>query len=182
MPTGERIKLLDFGIAKLGGDGLHAALTQTGTVMGTPTYMAPEQCRGAGEVDRRADLYALGCILYELLCGRPPFVAEGAGRPHGAPPVLSTGVAAAARSGIPPPLEALILSLLQKDPAHRPPTALALADAIDRLGAASAGAGAAPTQPAGSSLVPISPPVTTLTGAAATYGPPALRRPAAGRS
>src|SRR5207248_990205 len=73
MPSGERIKLLDFGIAKLAGDtGINAQKTRTGAVMGTPTYMAPEQCRGVG-VDHCADLYALGCILFEMLCGRPPF-------------------------------------------------------------------------------------------------------------
>jgi serine/threonine-protein kinase len=77
---GERVKLLDFGIAKLTGDE-HAATskTQTGAIMGTPLYMSPEQCRGAGEVDHRSDIYALGCMLYHLLVGRPPFVGVGLG-------------------------------------------------------------------------------------------------------
>jgi serine/threonine-protein kinase len=84
VPGGERPKLLDFGIAKLGeGPGgagtTNVRATRTGMVLGTPTYMAPEQCRGAGTVDARADLYAIGCIFYEMLAGRPPFVAEGAG-------------------------------------------------------------------------------------------------------
>jgi serine/threonine protein kinase len=77
---GERTKVLDFGIAKLASDPSgQPSMTRTGMVMGTPAYMAPEQCKGAGNVDQRSDLYALGCILFELVCGRPPFVAEGAG-------------------------------------------------------------------------------------------------------
>ncbi|HEX6275982.1 MAG TPA: response regulator [Polyangiaceae bacterium] len=69
------VKLLDFGIAKMVGAGLDAKLTQTGTVMGTPAYMSPEQARGA-EADPRSDLYAVGCLMYEALCGRPPYVGE----------------------------------------------------------------------------------------------------------
>nr|MBA3539155.1 serine/threonine protein kinase [Deltaproteobacteria bacterium] len=68
-PLGERCKLLDFGIAKLTDIGLAGSATKTGAVMGTPTYMSPEQCKGIGNVDHRADLYSLGCILYELVTG-----------------------------------------------------------------------------------------------------------------
>ncbi|HUQ07419.1 MAG TPA: serine/threonine-protein kinase [Kofleriaceae bacterium] len=77
--SGERVRLLDFGIAKLTGDERATSKTQTGAIMGTPLYMSPEQCRGAGEVDHRSDIYALGCMLYHLLVGRPPFVGEGLG-------------------------------------------------------------------------------------------------------
>jgi non-specific serine/threonine protein kinase len=67
-------KVADFGIAKLATAGVEA-LTRTGAIMGTGAYMSPEQCRGE-PLDARSDVYALGCILYELLTGRPPFRAE----------------------------------------------------------------------------------------------------------
>jgi serine/threonine protein kinase len=76
MPGGERVKVLDFGLAKLTEDQGASLDTQAGIVLGTPTYMSPEQCDGDGNIDHRADQYALGCILYELLCGRPPFASD----------------------------------------------------------------------------------------------------------
>lgn len=77
----ERVKVLDFGIAKLRGDVRGGAVrTQTGAIMGTPQYMSPEQCRGFSDaIDHRTDIYALGIILYEMLCGQAPFVSEGLG-------------------------------------------------------------------------------------------------------
>jgi len=70
-------KVLDFGIAKLAERG-SATHTRTGAVLGTPAYMSPEQCRGGSKVvDGRSDVYSLGCILYEMLCGEPPFVRDG---------------------------------------------------------------------------------------------------------
>ena len=68
------VKVLDFGIAKLRSDVASTlAQTQVGMVMGTPQYMSPEQCRDVSTVDQRADIYSLGVILYEMVCGRPPF-------------------------------------------------------------------------------------------------------------
>jgi hypothetical protein len=124
LPAGERVKILDFGIAKLilpGSSGSKGA-TSTGMLIGTPLYMAPEQCRGAGLVDHRADVYSAGCILYEMLAGRPPFNYEGVGEIlaahlHQAPTPLHE-----IDPSIPEPLEAIVMTALQKDPAARQQT------------------------------------------------------------
>jgi len=81
VPNGERVKVLDFGIAKLRDDMRGSSMkTRTGAIMGTASYMSPEQCQGLIEkIDSRTDVYALGIILYEMLCGAPPFVSEGFG-------------------------------------------------------------------------------------------------------
>jgi serine/threonine-protein kinase len=81
-PGGERVKVLDFGIAKLRPDwgGSDSPKTRTGVIFGTPAYMSPEQCRGLNdEVDGSTDVYALGCILFEMLCGRAPYISQGWG-------------------------------------------------------------------------------------------------------
>ncbi|HVZ70878.1 MAG TPA: protein kinase [Polyangia bacterium] len=130
--TREGIKVLDFGIAKLthvdpGGMSLK---TRSGFVVGTPRYMAPEQCRGARDIDQRADVYALGVILFELVCGRRPFVSDGHGElihMHvSTPPPRPRKVNAA----IPAPLEGVILNALEKDPRMRVPTMDALREAL----------------------------------------------------
>ncbi|HEU4727228.1 MAG TPA: serine/threonine-protein kinase, partial [Kofleriaceae bacterium] len=116
---GERTKVLDFGIAKLTNDQPgQGSMTRTGMVMGTPAYMAPEQCKGAGHVDQRSDLYALGCILFELVCGRPPFVAEGAGEVM-AHHICTPAPAPSSIAPVTPLLEHIILRALAKEPAHR---------------------------------------------------------------
>jgi serine/threonine-protein kinase len=116
---GERTKILDFGIAKLASEQPGAAsMTRTGMVMGTPAYMAPEQCKGAGNVDQRSDLYSLGCILFEAVCGRPPFVAEGAGEVL-AHHIFTPPPPPSSFAPVSPPLEHIILRALAKDPAQR---------------------------------------------------------------
>jgi serine/threonine-protein kinase len=133
---GERAKILDFGIAKLGGD-LAGVRTGTAAVMGTPRYMSPEQCRGAGGVDQRSDVYSLGCVLFTLLVGHPPFGGEGSGdliamHLRELPPVPSS-----LRPGLPPEVDQLVLRCLAKDPAQRFDDGGALAAAIASVLAAS---------------------------------------------
>ena len=130
----ERLKVLDFGIAKLLGEKDQGHnLTQTGMIMGTPAYMSPEQCRGAGRVDHRTDIYALGCVLFHLLTGRPPFVASTPGdlialHLTAAPPVPST-----VTPGISPELDALVLHCLAKNVDERIQTMSELVARIDAL-------------------------------------------------
>jgi serine/threonine-protein kinase len=127
---GERVKVLDFGIAKLSGEG-QAEMTRTGMVMGSPGYMAPEQCRSIRMADARSDIYPLGCILYEMACGRAPFVGENPmeivsahlqvmpPHPHNLAPDL------------PYELSALIAKMLSKHPDARPQTMTAVGHALD---------------------------------------------------
>ncbi len=125
-PTGERAKILDFGIAKLTDTGMLAGpahMTKTGSVMGTPTYMSPEQCRGNGQLDERSDLYSLGCIFYEMLAGRPPFDNMAAGELIGAHLFIEPVPPRQTAPEISADANALIMELLAKDPAKRPQSA-----------------------------------------------------------
>jgi serine/threonine-protein kinase len=135
-PGAIRVKILDFGIAKLVGDQLAARpkpKTRGGTILGTPAYMAPEQCRGGVELDARADLYAVGCILFEMLTGRPPFVGGGDGEImamhiYEPPPRLSNLVA-----DLPVELDALLAKLLTKVPDDRIPSAAYALAVLERV-------------------------------------------------
>jgi eukaryotic-like serine/threonine-protein kinase len=129
---GERVKLLDFGIAKLVGDSGHQCQTRTGMVFGTPGYMAPEQCRGVA-IDQRADLYALGCVLFDLCTGRPPFEGEGAGDVLAAHIHLPVPAMTSLVPGIPAEIEGLARRLLAKQPQDRVQTAEEVIEAIDAM-------------------------------------------------
>ena len=116
-----RTRVFDFGIARV--DGL-SALTQVSTVIGTPAYVSPEQAAG-GEAGPGSDLYAVGCVLTEMLTGSPPFAAETPvavlyRHIHDPAPAPS-----ASRPDVTPDLDRVVLHLLAKDPADRPPGAAA---------------------------------------------------------
>jgi len=132
-PTGDRPKVLDFGIAKLTDIGLAGTATKTGAVMGTPTYMSPEQCKGTGDVDHRADLYSLGCIFYELIVGRPPFTKLGAGELIGAHIYAQPDKPSKYNPNISNDSEQLIMALLDKRPEKRPQTAKELGQRLQQL-------------------------------------------------
>lgn len=114
-PGRERTKLLDLGIAKL--VEASAGATQTG-IQGTPLYMAPESCLG-GQIGEKVDVYSLGCVLYEMLCGRPPYLEDGGNvllkHVHQRPVAPHRRVPELARA-----LSAFVLELLARDPAQRP--------------------------------------------------------------
>jgi serine/threonine protein kinase len=125
------VKLLDFGIAKLAKADHRIEQTKSGVMVGTPQYIAPEQAKGHA-VDARADIYALGGIAFEMLTGRPPFLADNAmemvAKHLMEAPVKPSSVV----PGIPPEIDSLVVAMLAKEPNRRP----ALSDIamiIDRL-------------------------------------------------
>lgn len=119
---GERTKILDFGIAKLlaGGDDANRPKTRSGSMLGTPMYMAPEQCGAPGSIGPHTDVYALGAVLFEMLSGQPPFRAEEAMQLIGqhlfsAPPLLRSIIPEADLA-----LDELLQRMLAKTPEVRP--------------------------------------------------------------
>jgi serine/threonine protein kinase len=138
---GDRVKLIDFGLARILDDDLR--LTGTGYVVGTPSYMAPEQANG-DEVDHRSDLFSLGCVLYRTGTGVQPFPGQ-----------FAVDVVAAVRTvdpkppreldpTLPPSFSDLVMALLSKDPAGRPQSALAVRDTLREMRTAVAGKPAPP--------------------------------------
>ncbi|MER6158855.1 protein kinase [Streptomyces sp. NPDC001868] len=134
-PDDSVVKVLDFGIARvLDGTGAQSALTVTGSLVGTPAYMSPEQARGDAHVDWRTDLYSLGCVLHELVTGRLPFEAQAWHvlllKHMNEPPVPPSRL----RAGLPSGWDELILDLLAKDAQARPGSAGEVRDRLAALG------------------------------------------------
>ncbi len=131
-PGEVHVRLLDFGVAKLTGElGSGDLRTKTGALLGTPHYMSPEQCDGEREIDHRSDLYALGCVMFQMIAGRLPFEG-GLGAVigmhlHVPPPSLHAEAPA-----VPSEIDAIVGRLLAKDPAARFASAAQLIEAIDR--------------------------------------------------
>ena len=133
--SGDAAVVTDFGIAKaLAASKIQApggTLTQVGTSIGTPAYMAPEQAAGDPATDHRADLYALGCIAYELLAGAPPFADRTPHQLFAAHMTEVPAPLAATRPDVPHLLAQLVARCLEKDPDARPQTARAVLTALD---------------------------------------------------
>ncbi len=126
--TGDQVLVADFGVARAVSE-VAEKLTATGMVVGTPTYMSPEQASGERGIDGRTDIFALGCVLYELLAGEPPFsgpnpqatlIRRFQGPPRPLRPMVQ----------VPEHVEAAILRSLARDPAERFATAAEFADAL----------------------------------------------------
>ena len=187
---GERAKILDFGIAKLSADEPGMMKTRTGMVMGTPVYMSPEQCRGAGEVDHRSDIYSIGCVMMTMLTGRPPFQGQGSGDLIAAHLREPAPYAASRVTGLPPVIDHILQRCLQKAPGDRFGSMMELVEAIGHAeqqlyysmaaveGGGSAGYIASGRTPPPSSVASVSTASTptTLTGAAGQARPPVARR------
>jgi serine/threonine-protein kinase len=132
-PDRVTIKVLDFGFAKVEGLARDIApMTQHGLVLGTPCYMSPEQCLGFTEVGPRSDVYALGCILYEMVAGRLPF----SGTLQEVKMALQYRPVVAPRwhnRAIPPALDELIMQMLSKHPDDRPSSMVEVARALEAM-------------------------------------------------
>jgi eukaryotic-like serine/threonine-protein kinase len=159
-----RPMVTDFGIARAMDSGGDSRLTATGMAIGTPAYMSPEQAAGEREIDGRSDLYSLGILGYQMLTGEPPFTAGST------PAMLVKHISEKPipvqqrRSDVPTDLARSIMMLLEKDPAHRFPTASALVAALDAREA-----------PPSRAPEPIPAPPSSLGASRASYPPPSDR-------
>jgi hypothetical protein len=130
-PGGPRAKLIDFGIARHVDENASLELTETGAAVGTPAYMSPEACRGE-TLDGKADVYSVGCTLYALICGHPPFSGDSAGAIFSrhmfeAPPALDSQ-----KDGVTSALALLVGRCLEKEK-HKRPDAVELLEELEAL-------------------------------------------------
>lgn len=160
----ERLKICDFGIARIADspDGLSSG----GYLLGTAHYMSPEQCEGA-EIDERSDLYSLGCVLYELLTGQPPFTAGGPREIMNQHMNKQPAGPRTLRPDIPRELNSVVLNMLAKDPDGRPANAGVLAarlGAVLHAGTSAASQAAPPDTTASPNVSPADDGESTVTG------------------
>src|SRR2546426_1303323 len=137
MLSGGTAVVTDFGIARaVTAAGDARQLTQTGTVIGTPAYMSPEQATGSAEIDGRSDQYSLACVVYEMLVGEPPFTGPTAQAVMARHSLDLVSPPSIVRASIPDAVEDALLRALAKTPADRFPTAALFAEALARPSAA----------------------------------------------
>ena len=145
---GERAKILDFGLAKLiEPEASGAGLTNTGTILGTPAYMAPEQCKSARAADDRSDVYSLGIILYEMLTGDIPFDAETDAELLSMHMFQEPPALAKRAPHVNPRLAQLVHRMLRKEPGSRPSAGEVAAELTQLLTAGGDSASSLPPPP-----------------------------------
>ncbi len=149
-PSGERAKVLDFGIAKVMEPDGEVLKTTTGAILGTPTYMSPEQCRGTGNVTDKADVYSLGAMLYQMISGRPPFVGQGSGDLIAMHIIETPTPLRELMPNVSPDVETLVHQMLIKKPDERPSMRQVL-QSLEQLGLTA-------TSAAGTQVVIVQPP------------------------
>jgi len=171
-PTSERVKVIDFGLAKIEG----SRHTCQNAVFGTPRYMSPEQCRSATQIDGRSDVYALGCLLFELVTGKPPFTGDlrqllEAHRMIAAPRARSLV------PEVPEALDHLIDAMLAKDPAARPQSMLAVQMTLAAMGSLRPGVAETMMPTSVEHLLPEPPPAQPIAAPVMPFQPPMPQAP-----
>src|SRR5438105_1049947 len=187
MLSGGTAVVADFGIARaLSAAGEGRRLTQTGTIIGTPAYMSPEQATGSEDVDGRSDQYSLACVVYEMLVGEPPFTGPTAQAVLARHSLDMVSPPSIVRATIPDAVEEAILRALSKLPADRYATAALFAEALNTPSAATGAHRRATLERAGRRprrlwwTAPVAAPVAAAVGDVAVRAARAGRGPAGG--